>query len=61
MGIVVTKKQYRPIHTEDTINYDNEPYRDGVHMVPYKDKPVQHYKVSSTPKENRHAFAGDVV
>lgn len=61
MGIVISKRKYTSLPTEDSINVHVAPYTDGVPVIPYTDTPVEHTQVSSTSKTNRYAFTGDVV
>jgi len=61
MGIIVTKRKYTSLPTEDSIKVHVAPYTDGVPVVPFTDTPVQHTQMSSTPKKDRYAFTGDVV
>jgi hypothetical protein len=61
MGIIVSKRKYTSLPTEDTIKVAVSPYTDGVPVVPYTDVPLQYPQVSTTPKKDRYAFTGDVV
>lgn len=61
MGIIVTKRKYTSLPTEDSINVHVAPYTDGVPVIPYTDTPVQYPQMSSTSKKDRYAFTGDVV
>ena len=61
MGIVVSKKRYVKVATDDSIKVSSISYKDGVPSIPYKDDPYSDGTVYPAPEENRYAFAGDVV
>lgn len=61
MGIVVSKKRYVQVPTEDSINVSSVSYKDGVPSIPYKDDPYTDGSMHSASQEDRHAVAGDVV
>lgn len=61
MGIIISKRKYTSIPTEDTIKVHDAPYTDGVPVVPYTDTPIRHTQMSSTSPKDRYAFTGDVV
>jgi hypothetical protein len=61
MGIVVSKKRYTSVPTDDGIKVKSISYKDGVPSIPYKDDPYSDGTVYPAPQENRYAVAGDVV
>jgi hypothetical protein len=61
MGIIVSKRKYTSLPTEDTIKVNVTPYTDGVPVVPYTDTPIQYSQMSTTLEKDRYAFTGDVV
>ena len=61
MGIIVSKKRYTSVPTDDSIKVKSISYKDGVPSIPYKDDPFSDGTVYSTSQENRYAVAGDVV
>ena len=59
MGIVVSKKRYVRVATDDSIKVSSISYKDGVPSI--NDDPYSDGSVYPAPQENRYAFTGDVV